>query len=123
MKTYIAALLVLIATLIAHIFGTKGLYWSVPAYDVYMHILGGIGIGLAIVGFIRSNFQKLENKGVVVIIGVMVVGIIWELFEAYFNVAAAPVGTRAYYIDTVKDLIDDIVGGALVAQYVIKRGE
>ena len=121
MKLYIYAFLVLVATLVAHVLGINGLYWDIPPYDIFMHILGGIGIGLFVLAFLRSNFSRFADKKVVIVLGVLGVGIIWELFEMYFNIAGAPVGTKAYYIDTTKDLFDDMVGGAIVAWSFIRK--
>ncbi|MEI6305103.1 MAG: hypothetical protein WCP09_03775 [Candidatus Taylorbacteria bacterium] len=121
MKIYIYAFLVLAATLIAHLFGINGLYWNIPSYDIFMHILGGVGIGLFVLAFLKSNFSRFADKKVVIVLGVLGVGIIWELFEMYFNIAGAPVGTKAYYIDTTKDLFDDMVGGAIVAWSFIRK--
>ncbi len=124
MKTYIYALLVLIAVLLAHLLGINGLYFQFPPYDIFMHILGGIGIGLFITAFVKSNFSHFTSALHVrrnIVVGVFLVGVVWELFEMYFNIAGAPLWTKAYYIDTVKDLIDDMIGGAIVVWVVFRK--
>ena len=124
MKLYIYALVVLLATLGAHLMGINGLYFRYPFYDIFMHILGGIGIGLFITAFVKSNFSTYVSALHIrrnIVMGVLLVGIVWELFEMYYNIAGAPIGTKAYYIDTVKDLWDDVIGGTLVAWIVFRR--
>ncbi len=124
MKLYIYALVVLVVVLIAHLLGIGGLYFQYPFYDIFMHILGGIGIGLFITAFVKSNFSTYVSALHIrrnIVIGVLLVGIVWELFEMYYNIAGAPIGTKAYYIDTVKDLIDDMIGGAIVAWVVFRK--
>jgi hypothetical protein len=123
MKTYALAIAVLLLTLAAHMVGINGFYWTIPAYDVFMHILGGIGIGLFLTAFMKSNFSSEESifvKRRKVLVGVLLVGVVWELFEMYFNIAGAPLGTKAYFIDTGKDLLDDLIGGA-VAVWICYR--
>jgi len=121
MKIYISAIAVLLITLVAHLSGMNGLYMSVPTYDIFMHMLGGAGIGLAISAVIQSNFDHISKKRTKVVIGVLIAGLLWELFEMYFNIAGAPVGTKAYYLDSIKDLIDDAIGGDVVAWICIRR--
>ena len=123
MIMYISAFVVLIVTLISHIIGMNGLYFHFPAYDIFMHIIGGIGIGLFLTAFIKSNLPNLRCKRSVLIVGVFIVGLVWELFEMYFNIAGAPVGTKAYYIDTIKDLTNDIIGATIVAVLFIKKSK
>jgi hypothetical protein len=121
MRIYISALVVLLITLFAHISGMNGLYMSIPAYDVFMHILGGAGIGLALSAVVRSDLSHIRGKRSKIILGVLLAGTLWELFEMYFNIAGAPVGTKAYLLDTVKDLIDDTIGGALMAWLCLRN--
>ena len=114
MRTYYYALLVLCLVLITDIIGIRGMYVIFPPYDIFMHILGGIGIGLAICAAVRLHGEKIIHKRRVTIIGVLIVGIIWEIFEMYYDITSAPLWTVPYYIDTVKDLIDDVIGGGIV---------
>ena len=121
MKLYLYTLLAAIITLLAHVAGLKSFYYTIFQYDIYMHILGGITIGLFLYALVSSFRPQLTQKRCKVIVGVFVIGVLWELFEAYYNIAGAPVGTKAYYIDTVKDLIDDIIGATITAFLFIKK--
>ncbi len=115
MLTYAFALIILTAVLYGHIFGLHGWYMQIPAYDIGLHILGGIGIGLFLTAIVRMNIPKIRYPRIIIIIGVLIFGLVWEGFEIYFNIAGYHLWTRMYYIDTVKDLCDDIIGGSIVA--------
>ncbi|MDD5165536.1 MAG: hypothetical protein PHG25_03320 [Candidatus Pacebacteria bacterium] len=120
MKTYLSALIALVVLFIAHILGnTFDLYTHINGYDIPMHILGGVGIGFSIIAVLRSCTFKIDNYYWVGVLLVFIGGFLWELFEAYYGIAGAPVGTKAYYIDTIKDLFDDTLGGLIVV-YVEK---
>ncbi len=120
MKTYLFALLVLCVVLLMHMIGLRGLYVHFPPYDIILHILGGIGIGLAVSAFIKIHGRNIVHKRLAVIIGVLIIGLIWELFEVYYDIAGYPLWTTPYFIDTAKDLLDDIIGGSLAAWIAIR---
>jgi hypothetical protein len=124
MKTYLGAFLVLLAVAVANYVGqVYDVALKVPFYDVYLHLAGGLGIGLMLSALHRSFFPShttSTNGRWLIVFSVLCVGLVWELFEAYFNIAGAPVGTKAYYIDTIKDLCDDIIGGGL-GVYLLSR--
>lgn len=84
----------------------QSLYWSLGWYDVMMHFLGGLTIGVLVVWFL-----KLENISVksflFVFVCVMIVGIAFEIFE-YVN--DLTYSTQDYSIDTIIDLVMDALG-------------
>lgn len=121
MTTYLLALGFAIVLLGAHMVGLDGLYVSVPVYDIFMHILGGAGVALLLVGIAHSWRPDLSHRGRFIIAGVVVVGLLWEVFEAAFGLTGYPVGSRLYWIDTVKDLIDDAIGAAMIVFVAGKR--
>jgi len=98
-----------------HNAGMNGLYFTVPSYDIFMHILGGIGIGLAVSAGIKLHGNKVIHKKWFIVIGVLIVGLVWEFFEIYFDITGFPLWSTPHIIDTVKDLIDDMIGGGIVA--------
>jgi hypothetical protein len=120
MKIYISALVVLGIVLMAHISGLGGLYYQIDSYDIFMHILGGVGIGLFAVALLRSYRSGMFFSRRNVVLSVIMVGVVWEVFEMYFNLTGHPLWTKLYYIDTVKDLVDDTVGGVFVA-WILNR--
>lgn len=91
------------------------LYWTYRWVDIPMHILGGIMAGLFTFVFLRIT--RLPENTRNLIIGVLLVGIGWEILELLYKVDV--LSTR-YWIDTVKDLIDDTIGG-LISIYIWKK--
>ncbi|MEK7610038.1 MAG: hypothetical protein AAB470_02895 [Patescibacteria group bacterium] len=117
---YIYAWIVLAIVLAMHIFGLTGPYFTFSGYDIIMHFLGGVGIGLFVLALFNSLKFSSKNRGRVIIFGVIMVGIIWELFEYYFDIAGYPVGTKLYHVDTAKDLIVDTVGAIMIVRMTRK---
>ncbi|MCF7865464.1 MAG: hypothetical protein K9M11_03090 [Candidatus Pacebacteria bacterium] len=91
------------------------LYWTYKWVDVPMHILGGIMAGLFTLVFLR--YLSLKETLLYTFIGVMAVGISWEILEVYFRVDTL---NFWYWIDTVKDLLDDTIGG-FISIYIWKK--
>jgi len=91
------------------------LYWTYRWVDIPMHILGGIMAGLFTFVFLRITRLPESIKNL--LIGVMIVGVGWEVLELLYKVDA--LSTR-YWIDTIKDLIDDTIGG-LISIYIWKK--
>ncbi|MDQ5912229.1 MAG: hypothetical protein QG568_444 [Patescibacteria group bacterium] len=91
------------------------LYWTYRWVDIPMHILGGIMAGLFTFVFLRITRLPESIKNL--LIGVMIVGVGWEVLELLYKVDA--LSTR-YWIDTIKDLIDDTIGG-FISIYIWKK--
>ena len=107
LKIAVLAIVVLVLVLLLHIYGMSSeLYITTWYYDIIMHILGGIGISLAV-------FYVFKNPKYIIPLTILA-GIAWELFEIYYNIAGARLWTKAYYLDTAKDLLDDFLGSAIV---------
>ncbi len=121
MLTYLWALIILAIVLAAHLLGLTGLYVTFFWYDIMMHILGGVGIGLFVTAIVNMHFPAIVNRRRFIIVSVVIVGIVWELFEAYYDIAGYRFGTKLYYLDTIKDLIDDTIGASLVAYWVTRN--
>lgn len=91
------------------------LYWTYRGIDIPMHIMGGFMSGLFTLVLFRANgWRESEIK---ILLGVILVGITWEFLELYYRVAELDMH---YWIDTGKDLLDDIIGG-LISIYVWKK--
>lgn len=122
MKFYIAALVVCAIVLAGHFIGIdQGYYVSFPLYDVPMHILGGLGIGLFGCAFARSGFLGAFSARRKILIAVFMVGIIWEVFEVYFGIVGYPLWSQPYFIDSISDLINDMIGGSIAVWLVCRR--
>ncbi len=74
--------------------------------------MGRIGLGLVFRMFgIRRTFVQC-------ILIALVVGVAWEIFEYIFDIGGS--NFMSYQLDTVKDLFDDMIGGA-IAGYIAKK--
>jgi len=114
MRLYLYALVLAIVAFVAHLFGTyDGLYVTVDFYDIFMHLLVGFCLGLAIVAVSRSLGVESKKQIWIGAAVIVVFGVAWELFEAAYELAAAPVGTVPYYLDTTKDLFNDLFGAGV----------
>lgn len=91
------------------------LYWTYKWVDIPMHVLGGIMAGLFTFIFLRAT--KLSESTKNLILGVLLVGVGWELLELFYKVDE--LSTR-YWIDTTKDLINDTIGG-IISIYIWKK--
>jgi len=87
------------------------LYWQYVWFDVPMHILGGVVVALSLFAArdlgvsIPNAFFRLAP----VLLFVMVVGILWEIFEVKAGLYMA----ENYVFDTAVDLCMDFVGGTV----------
>lgn len=96
-----------------HILGTiENYYWSTNWYDFPMHFFGGLWISLFILWFDAWIPLPIRPNSALKVIGfVLVVGIIWELYELYFQLTN--IYDVGYTWDTSHDLIMDVLGGTL----------
>lgn len=97
-------------------------YWW---FDIPLHFLGGFCAALVSLYF-YSNFHRRKAGFMssirvlsVAIVGVIVVGMMWELFEYFTDITFNTIGD--YALDTVKDLGMDILGGYAAYVYFIYR--
>ncbi len=91
--------------MIAHTFY---LYWIYKQIDIPVHMLGGLMSALYVLVGLRYLNWKESFKNV--FIGVLVIGIAWEVLEIIYKVAEI---NFAYWLNSGKDLISDSVGGYL----------
>lgn len=110
MIIYILSALVAVILLVSHLFGMDGLYYTYDWYDTPMHMIGGLALGLLVYQISHSVKHVTHISWRKIIFAIILIGLAWEVFEAFFGIAGAPLGTRAYYIDTVKDLVNDTFG-------------
>lgn len=98
------------------IFEPTYLYYEIKNLDVPMHILGGLGFATLFVSLL--NYQKKEITFKKLIISVLVIGIIWEIYEysMYYFLGRDWGGM----VDTIKDLINDFIGGTIIYSFIKK---
>lgn len=89
----------------------SGYHW----FDIPMHLTGGFVIGLITIGIVRAvlGSEKYEKTPqlLITLLGAFVVGIAWEVIEAYYGVSVLYGGN--FWFDTIKDLLLDTLGGIL----------
>jgi hypothetical protein len=121
-KTYIPTLIVLVALASLHFYASANhLYHTIGWYDIMMHILGGVGIALSIYWILLTFFKDTNPSLLRVILYTFIAGFFWEAFETMNDIAGAPLGTTAYFIDSAKDLINDTLGAILAMVFLPKK--
>ena len=91
-------------------------YWysSIWYFDMIMHFLGGLWIGLAYIYVFKVKDRSL-NSILRVIVSVLLVGIAWEFYEIAVNDVLAQ--NAFNYLDTISDLFFDLAGGGTAILY------
>ena len=131
----------ILLAVISLILGTHGLatvrnwYVAYPWIDNPLHIAGGIFIGLLFyyLFFVRHRVFAMTSFLPVITLGlgfVALFGVLWEFYEFFLDVwffhAHPLLGEPGYILfDTLKDLMNDLIGGflALIAcRYAASRG-
>ena len=120
-KTYIPAVISVILLAALHSIASS-LHWYVHyhGFDIFMHILGGMALGFSIYWILTTLFPRHAPSFWYIILFTFIAGVLWETFEAYYNIAGAPVGSLPYYLDTAKDLINDTLGAIITAKFLKK---
>lgn len=97
----------------------KGFYWyySISWFDMLMHFLGGFWVGLFFL-YVFYDKNQFSKKLLAVILGVLLIGVLWEVFEFFLNVIAHDTFSIA---DTLSDIFFDLVGGFLAIFFYFKK--
>jgi hypothetical protein len=114
------AFLVILLFVLNHIASKFYLYYSLWWIDMPMHFLGGICAGLFMVWLLPSEnlFSELSWKYVFkIFLGVLLIGVLWEVFEIIFNNIIAQISFDAR--DTIHDISFDLSGGLYAILYII----
>ena len=101
-------------------------YWysSIWYFDMPMHFLGGLFLGLSIIWILSYKNLSLELSLKLIfkiLLGVLVIGVSWEIFEILFNniIAQMPFNT----LDTISDIFFDLAGGTFaIFFFYLKNG-
>ncbi len=110
--------ILIISIFLLHSLATK-FYWysAIWWFDMPMHFLGGLWLGLCFIWILEK--KTLSIKSILhIILSVLLVGILWELFELYFVnlIARNPFDI----LDTLSDIFFDLAGGFLAILYFFK---
>ena len=126
-KTERVLLVLLLVIGVAHYAGLiNRWYWSVFWYDIPLHILGGLWIGLLFFYLFEARFRFLSLGRTLkdyiflffLVLGfVSFFGILWEFFEYFGDVFFVKKGYAAILqegiADTLGDFLNDLLGGFL----------
>lgn len=106
-------------------------YNTIFWFDTPMHLMGGMFIGILFVYIFRIRHDLLKTESVLtfIIFGVgftVLTGVLWEFYEFFADVMIfkrypfldTPGGV---HFDTLKDLFNDIVGGAIAVSFFARK--
>ena len=101
------------------------LYYLLWWFDIPMHMLGGLWIALtSLVVYYHMGFHRHDRSVSFVVTAMLaatlIVGIFWEVFE--FSVAHFVKLNDNGVFDTLKDLLDDMIGAVIASVIFIKKG-
>ncbi len=91
-------------------------FWTIWWWDILLHVLGGVWAGL--LGAWAAGFFGIRVTLVRCILCALAIGMGWEVFEYAEGLGGSVF--MSYTPDTIKDLFDDALGGAL-AFYLARR--
>jgi hypothetical protein len=93
-------------------------YWHYWWFDIAMHFLGGFLIA-GVLLLLSPSLQWLARKsngvfstGFLIVLGTLIVGLAWELYEYYLGVTF--IEFRQYAFDTALDIIMDLAGAIMM---------
>ncbi len=120
-KKSIKILAILIVFIFVANFLANKFYWyySVWYFDMIMHTFGGMWLGFA-AQYLYKVRDLSTHTILKVLLGVLFVGVGWEVFEIIFNNIIA--GSAFNTLDTCSDVFFDLTGGCLALLYVYRRG-
>lgn len=95
------------------------LYWVLPWFDILMHFLGGLWLGLMIFALLSKPIPYLlEHAGLLVIVvvsGTLFFGFLWEIMEFVLDVMLGTNMFQPNLPDTLSDLGFDMIGSVVAA--------
>lgn len=122
-RTYLPAFIVLILVGALHMVGIYyKLYFFIPRFDVPLHFLGGLWVGLTALWLYDelgyhgglSTKHSFMRPLIWVVSASLCAAVCWELFELFNNITNQYMSTPAglsYGADTIKDVSMGVVGG------------
>ena len=81
-------------------------YWTLAWYDIMMHFLGGLTIGMFLICIFKIANIRTRSFLTIFLLA-MFISVDWEIFE-YVNDIINP--TENYAVDTAYDLVMDALG-------------
>lgn len=126
---YSSSLVLVVISILNYLGGQFYWYWTYKWFDIPVHMLGGVWVGLTAL-WLWSHFMHLKvvktfrMKALgVVVFAAFFVGISWEIFELLGGITN--MSDKVYWPDTIGDIVNDFVGGMLAyfAFIKIKKSE
>ncbi|MCX6747739.1 MAG: hypothetical protein NTW98_02215 [Candidatus Nomurabacteria bacterium] len=93
-------------------------YYSIFWFDMLMHALGGVWVAFILLWVFPINAVS-KNYFLKLVLGILFVGLSWEVFEFIFNNMIA--GNSFDILDTTSDVFFDMLGGSLATLYFYKK--
>lgn len=99
------------------------LYWTVSWFDILMHFLGGLLIGLIsififfILRFVSIPKNHILNVFIITVGSVLIVGLVWELWEVFVGLT----NVLKDQVDTAIDIVMDLIGASAAFLYAKKK--
>ena len=125
-KPFPFSFLMLLLLIILHLAGSYYfLYWKFSWFDVLVHIVSGLWVGLlilwlaAVFGQINSMKEYKAKTFLIAVISAVFIGVIWELLENYTQITFTK--ASGYGLNTALDILNDGLGGALAYLYFVQR--
>ena len=129
-KLFVEQFILVAIIALLHFFALKFyLYWSIWWFDIVVHFLGGVWVGLIIMwffffsGFIYKNVNLVKNSKIffITIVSVIVVGVLWEIWEVWADLIS--IDDIGYFLDTPLDIVMDTLGGTTAFVYAKISGK
>jgi len=83
--------------------------------------MGGIVTAMMLAYFLFTFFPRIQgaNLNITIFLGVLVVGILWEVFELRFYMTS--LSNYGYFTETISDIISNLTGSLIAQYYFIKK--
>ena len=125
-KPFPFSLLVLAVLLALHFIGSYySLYWKYSWFDVVVHIVSGLWIGLIFL-WLASIFEQINSLKeykvkslLIALVSAVLIGVVWELIENYNQLTFTK--ASGYSLNTALDILNDAIGGILAYLYFVRR--
>ncbi|HBA45767.1 hypothetical protein A2W67_01650 [Candidatus Nomurabacteria bacterium RIFCSPLOWO2_02_40_28] len=92
-------------------------YFTIWYFDIIMHFLSGFWVGLFFL-YVFYNENLFLKQILTVILGVLLIGVLWEAFEFFLNIIAKE---QFNIVDTASDIFFDLLGGLCAILYLWEK--
>ncbi len=99
------------------------LFFYIWWYDIMLHFLGGLGLGLSAVYvcYFSGHFRPRLSRNAIfytVLFSALLVGVLWEVFENYSGLTYS---FGNYRLDTIKDMFTDVFGSIVAYVFFMRN--